>query len=419
MTLQKTSAPAAALLATLLLVALPLGACDASGTQAVEPPRELTVQEQAVAETGPDFGLRLFRTVNAEEQGNNVFLSPLSVSMALGMTLNGAEGATRTAMEETLALNGLSRDEINEAYRGLIDLLSGLDPQVQMKLANSIWHRGDFAVEQPFIDANREYFDAEVTGLDFADPQASETINGWVDEKTEGKIEKIVPDAIPAGTVMYLINAIYFQGDWRYQFHEEETEAAPFTLADGSEKTVELMKQTEPAFAHYGDETLEAVDLPYGDSLYAMTVLVPRGETSVESLAAGLDSERWQAVTSGLREGGKAGVVLPRFTLEYEKTLNDALKAMGMEEAFAPALSDFSGINREAGERLYISKVKHKSFVKVNEEGTEAAAVTSVSIGRTSERPPVVRADRPFLFVIRENHSSTILFVGKVADPTA
>jgi serpin B len=241
---------------------------------------------------------------------------------------------------------------------------------------------------------------------------------------TKGKIEEIVQPPIPPEMVMYLINAIYFKGDWTYQFDEKKTEEAPFTLADGSEKTVDMMHQTEPTFAHYGDETLEAVDLPYGDSLYTMTVLVPRrtpeGPASADSLAADLDAERWQAVTRGLRESErKAGVVLPRFELEYEKTLNDVLKAMGMEEAFLPEQSDFSGINASAGEDLYISKVKHKSFVKVNEEGTEAAAATSVGIGLTSTGPPVVRADRPFLFVIRENHSGTILFIGKVGDPPA
>ena len=422
------AAPRASVAASLLFCALgavlALPACDAGGPERADPPRELTTQEQAVSDAASrDFGLRLFRTVNAAEEGENVFLSPLSVSMALGMTLNGAEGATRTAMEETLALNGLSQKEINESYQSLIELLAGLDPKVQMRLANSIWYRDTFSVRSAFIDTNKMYFDAEVAGLDFSSPQAAETINGWVEEKTQGKIPKIVPARIPPEMVMYLINAIYFKGDWTYQFDEKKTEEAPFTLADGSEKTVDMMHRTEPTFAHYGDETLEAVDLPYGDSLYTMTVLVPRGTpegpASADSLAADLGAERWQAVTRGLRESErKAGVVLPRFELEYEKTLNDVLKAMGMEEAFLPEQSDFSGINASAGENLYISKVKHKSFVKVNEEGTEAAAATSVGIGVTSG-PPVVRADRPFLFVIRENHSGTILFIGKVGDPPA
>jgi serpin B len=423
------AAPRASVAASLLFcalgAALALPACDAGGPEPADPPRELTTQEQAVSDAASrDFGLRLFRTVNAAEEGENVFLSPLSVSMALGMTLNGAEGATRTAMEETLALNGLSQKEINGSYQSLIELLAGLDPKVQFSLANSIWYRDTFSVRSAFIDTNKMYFDAEVAGLDFSSPQAAETINGWVEEKTQGKIPKIVPARIPPEMVMYLINAIYFKGDWTYQFDEKKTEEAPFTLADGSEKTVDMMHQTEPTFAHYGDETLEAVDLPYGDSLYTMTVLVPRrtpeGPASADSLAADLDAERWQAVTRGLRESErKAGVVLPRFELEYEKTLNDVLKAMGMEEAFLPEQSDFSGINASAGEDLYISKVKHKSFVKVNEEGTEAAAATSVGIGLTSTGPPVVRADRPFLFVIRENHSGTILFIGKVGDPPA
>ena len=414
---------AASLLFCVLGAALALAACDAGGPERADPPRELTAQEQAVSDAASrDFGLRLFRTVNAADEGENVFLSPLSVSMALGMTLNGAEGATRTAMEETLALNGLSQKEINESYQSLIDLLTELDPKVQMRLANSIWHRNTFSVEQPFIDTNKEYFDAEVAALDFDSPQAPATINDWVAGATKGKIEEIVPARIPRNAMMYLINAVHFEGTWKYQFDESKTKKAPFTRTDSSETTVDMMRLEDTKLPYYRGEDVAAVDLPYGGGPFAMTVLVPtRRGPSADSLAAALDAERWKTLTDRLQENDKtelAWVELPRFTLEYEKRLNDVLRAMDMEEAFEEERSDFSGINEEMGKRLVITEVMHKTFVEVNEEGTEASAATSVAVGPTS-LPPHITADRPFLFVIRERHSGTILFVGKVGDPTA
>ena len=409
---------AAGMSCILVASAFALSGCDTAGSdEPAPPPRALTTQEQALVEaSSQDFGLRLFRTVSAEEgAGKNVFVSPLSVSMALGMTLNGAEDSTRAAMKEALAVGGLSQAEINASYRSLIDLLVGLDPKVRFQLANSIWYRQGFSVEPSFLDTNEEYFDAEVTALDFTSPQAIETINGWVKENTEGKIEKIL-ESIDPDHVMFLINAIYFQGDWRYQFDEEKTEEASFTLADGSEATVDMMEMTdfEEPLPYYRGDTFEAVDLPYGDSLYTMTVLVPHREESADSLARTLDAAQWQAITDGLRPARLSSVALPRFTLEYEKSLKEALRAMGMGVAFSEG-ADFGGIS---GAGLFVSDVKHKTFLEVDEEGTEAAAATSVGIKVTSA-PPSVRADRPFLLVIRENHSGTLLFIGKVADPTA
>ncbi len=409
--------PRALLLIASCFAAFALSACDAAEPEPAEPPRALTAPEKALVEANHRFGLKLFRAVSAEEPQENVFLSPLSVSMALGMTLNGAEGATRAEMEAALELAGLSQKEINAAYQSLIGLLGGLDLSVQFSLANSIWYREGFAVEQAFIDTNKEFFDAEVAALDFSSAEAPARINAWVKEKTNGKIEKIVEPPIHPLTMMYLINAIYFKGDWQYQFDREKTEEAPFTLPDGSEKAVPMMTLEEPTLAYYRDERVTAVDLPYGDSLYTMTILLPEGEAnSIEALAAGLDEARWSEITGGLHPQELAALEMPRFKLEYKKRLNDVLKAMGMNKAFDPDSSDFGGIN-PARKDLHISEVLHKTFVEVNEEGTEAAAVTSVSIGLTSVGPPVVRVDRPFVFAIRENHSGTILFIGQVADP--
>ncbi len=401
-----------------ILVCISLASCDGAGPGEVEPPRALTVQEQQLAEADNQFGLKLFRAVSETEPGENVFISPLSVSMALGMTLNGARGETRAAMEETLELSGLSQEEINTAYRSLIDLLRGLDPRVTFTIANSIWYRQNFDVRQAFIETSKEYFDAEVAALDFGSPEALDAINGWVSENTQGKIDRIVQD-IPPNVVMYLINAIYFKGTWQYQFDEEKTRQASFTRPDGSEVTVDMMTLEEPTLAYYRDEQVTAVELPYGDSLYAMTILLPNRDGNVDFLAAHPDADRWSEITSGLRSRELSALEMPRFTLEYKKELNDVLKALGMEIAFDKRRANFGGINETLARKLYIDEVMHKTFIEVDEAGTEAAAATSVSIGFTSVGPPTVRIDRPFVFVIREHHSGTILFIGKLTDPTA
>lgn len=374
--------------------------------------RALSTSEARLVDADNEFGLNLFRAVSEEEGDSNVFISPLSVSMALGMTLNGAEGDTYAAMQEALALSGLSEAEINESYRTLIDLLHGLDPEVVFEIANSIWHREGFAVEADFLDINRESFDSEVRELDFSDPAAPGVINGWVDEKTHGKIEKIV-DQIDPLTMMYLINAIYFKGMWTYEFDEEATQNRPFAAMDGSVDDVPMMEQ-EAELAYFESDALQVVDLPYGDSLYSMMVILPRQGGNLDEVVASLDQETWNDWTGRL-ESREVWLRLPRFQLEYEVDLNQVLSSLGMEVAFNPYEADFTAIN-PAGE-LYISKVKHKTFIDLDEEGTEAAAVTSVEVGVVSVDPnaPVpMFVDRPFVFAIREQHSGTILFVGKV-----
>jgi len=393
--------------------------CDwvgSEGTEESPSPRSLTATETQVVETDNRFGLQLLRsTVEAENEPKNVFLSPLSVSMALGMTLNGARGDTRDAMEATLEKQDLSPPEINDAYRGLIDLLEGLDPTVDVSLANSIWYRKGLPVRQAFIDTNRVHFDAEVAGLDFSDPSASERINGWVDDETRGNISTIVPSAIPPEIVMYLINATHFKGQWRTQFDPAKTEEEPFHRADGSTVSVPMMERTEGVRQPYYDtEDFAAVDLAYGDSLYSMTVLLPHEDTSVQQVVDRLDADTWERVTRQMTPTKLGRLALPKFTLRYEKQLNDVLTDLGMGIAF----SDRANFRDIADTSLAISEVRHKTFLEVDEEGTEASAATSVAIGVTAASSSFV-ADRPFVVAIRESHSGTILFIGVVVNPAA
>ena len=407
---------------TLALAALVVrcGQDPISGPQEITGlPRQLDAGETALVQADNAFGLKLFREIHAQENGENVFIAPLSVGMALGMAYNGADGSTKEAMQRTLELQGLALTQVNESYRSLIDLLRGLDPAVEFRIANSIWYDQAYTFEQDFLQVNRDYFDAEVAGLDFADPSAAQTINAWVDRNTNGRIKEIVDSPISPELVMFLINAIYFKGDWTNPFDEELTREGPFTLADGSARQVEMMSYAKPdtVLAYLdGDAGVQVLDMKYGGKAYSMTIVMPQQPADIDALVQGLDPETWERWIDGLAEM-QAQVTMPKFTLEYDIELNEALKALGMEVAFDPFNADFTRIY-SGGERIYISKVKHKTFVDVNEKGTEAAAVTSVEIGITS-MPPMIIVDRPFLFAIREKFSGTILFLGVIVDPSA
>ncbi len=369
--------------------------------------RDLSASEKSSVASTNTFGFELLEALQAEDPEGNLFISPLSVSLALGMTMNGAEGQTFDQMAEVLGHHGLSEKEINEAYRSLIDLLENLDPKVVFEIANSIWYREGLAVEPDFLDVNETYFDAEVADMDFSSPTAPDVINDWVDEKTRGKIQEVI-DEIPPDVVMYLINAIYFKGTWTYTFEKDRTTSAIFENADGSESNIQLM-MLEGTTAAYAGEGYRAVDLPYGDSLYSMTVILPDQDVEVNDVVEKLDDSEWQTLTEGLHHQDMT-VQLPRFKLEYKVSLKDVLIALGMDVAFSNA-ADFSRI-RASGD-LRIDDVIHKTFVEVDEEGTEAAAVTVVIIVETSVKEPF-RVDRPFVFAIRERHTGSILFIGKV-----
>lgn len=377
--------------------------------------RDLTPSEILLKESSNEFGLTLFQKIAATETDQNLFISPLSVSLALGMTVNGAAGTTLSAMHTTLGFGDLTRQEINQSYRSLMALLTGIDSKVIFEIANSIWCREGFAVQDSFININEYYFDALVRSLDFSRSDAADIINAWVRENTKNKIEKIVDAPIPADLVMFLINAIYFKGSWTYEFDPARTETAPFYQT--SERTSDCRLMTYRCkLPYFSTDQFQAVNLPYGDGAFRMIVILPAYDHDIDEFIAGLDYATWNAWLDQL-EPTEINLYLPKFKLEYENELKDHLSALGMAVAFDPNAADFTGINPLV--QLYISKVKHKTFVDVNEEGTEAAAVTSVEIALTSVdgSGPTMRVDRPFVFAIHEINSGTILFMGKIEKP--
>jgi serpin B len=403
----------------LLIIALFLCNCSKDLSPINDNPkkqiRALTQNETQLVESGKKFGLKLFKNIVEEQPDSNIFISPLSVSMALGMTLNGADGETYTAMQQTLEFDGLTNQQINEAYQSLIDLLINLDEKVLFEIANSIWYRNTFNVKQDFLKTNQKYFDAEISALDFNDPASVDIINNWVNEKTNKKIKEII-DNIDPNEIMFLINAIYFKGTWQYEFDKENTEDDVFNLTGSGTVDCKMMK-IRGRFDYYEDDDVQIIDLPYGDGDFSMTIFLPKPGMDINEFAANLDESRWQNYLTYLKSDSGT-LELPKFKLEYKLKMNDVLKALGMSIAFDPQQADFTRMNPYGG--IWINRVLHKTFVQVDEEGTEAAAVTVVAIFIKSiggDEEFYMTVNRPFLFVIREHHSETILFIGKMIQP--
>jgi len=370
-----------------------------------------------VVTANTQFGFNLFDDIRETEPNKNIFISPFSVSVALAMTLNGASGETEQTMTNTLHLQGLDPEPINTGYAGLRQALQTSDPKVTLALANSLWARQDVPFKQDFLQRNTQFFGAEVSTLDFTDPNTLKTINQWVSTNTNGKIPEIL-DEINPDAVLFLINAIYFKGAWQTEFDPSHTRDGTFYLATGDEKQVPMMTRTGdyPYYANY-EENFQAINLPYGDGRISMYVFLPYGESDLNTFLDNLNAESWENWMSQFHKE-EVSLVMPKFKLEYEKMLNAPLKSLGMGIAFAPGLADFSRMAdlEVLGQNLYIGDVRHKAIVEVNEEGTEAAAVTSVEM-RVESAPPAFIADRPFFFAIRDNETKTVLFMGTVVDP--
>ena len=358
-----------------------------------------------------------------QEDGENVFISPLSVSLALAMVYNGAAGETQKAMAETLDLTGMSLEEVNGGYADLQEKLLSSDPEVELAIANSMWAREGREFYDDFMERNRRFYDAEVDTLDFRDPQSVVIINDWVNTKTKGKIPELL-DQISPNVALILINATYFKGTWKQEFDPSATQNRPFYLLNGSEKQVPMMSQLG-AHAYIKEGNFAAVRLPYGSDRVCMYIFLPDRDSSIQEFLEYLNSTNWENWMTALeneierapyREGVE--IWLPRFRLEYKVELNDVLSALGMGVAFGSG-ADFSKMGPPPG--LWIDEAIHKTFVEVNEEGTEAAAVTGIimpdSSGWEPPTPFVFMVDRPFLIAIRDDVTGAVLFMGVIVEP--
>lgn len=382
-------------------------------SQEVDPVFDYNLKSAKVIETNNNFGLELLKIVFENENKPNIMISPASVSIALGMTYNGAESSTMDAFEQVLNYEGLTRDEVNKITKELINVLLTNTKGNLLEIANSIWYNEEFPVKQDFIDLNSNYYEAQVKELDFGKSSALKTINDWVSNSTHNKIEKIL-DNIDPSTMMILINAIYFNCVWEVEFDPDETYDAPFYTESGTKfGTVEMMK-LESTFNVAWADNFRGLELPYKGNKFSMFLFLPDEGSTVSDLVEELDGETWKEWQSLFTEVKDYDIEMPRFEFEFARSLKEDLKAMGLDEAFTDQ-ADFSGISDID---LLISNVIHKTFIKVNEQGTEAAAVTAITMDVTSAGPgSILRFDRPFLFAITENTSKAIIFAGKVSEP--
>ena len=403
--------------AVVALVVACLSAPTAAETPAPEEAKKLSVANN-------EFGFDLLKHLHKD--GDNTFLSPTSIGMALQMTSRGARGDTLKQMNETMHVGDL---EVGDANRKLLDALSGRD-DVKLNVANAIW------ADPAKLNLNKEFaaevsrqFDAEIDAISFSDPKTKDVINDWISDKTEKKIPEMLKELDPA-VVALLANAIYFKGDWTYKFDKEKTTKADFTRADGSTQPVQMMKSDRLKLRYTETDDVQIVALPYGPAAeegepgsqpkVSMWLVVPKEGKSLNDVVGTLNSETfqgWQKKASPI----KGTVELPRFKMKYRKELQNDLPKLGMVDAFDGNKADFTGFETSPAKpgRLFISKVIHEAIIEVNEEGTVAAAATVVEMERTSAQPRTfkVRCDRPFMLAIADDHTGSIMFVGTVYQP--
>jgi len=361
-----------------------------------------------------EFCFDIFSKLNEEDYNKNIFISPLSISTVLSMTVQGAGTTTKDGMLKALKYDGMDLDKINESYRYILDYLSKTDKTIELEINNSIWIREGKQIKKDFIDINKDVYNAYVTELDFSSPNAADRINKWISDSTKKKITDIIDSPIPENTAMFLINAIYFKGDWAEKFKKQDTFTAKFQSGNGQTKEVMMMERKDTI--EYGaKEDFKVVRLPYGKGTTSMYCVLPAKDVSINDFIKTLDVNKWEEIKNSISKAENVTLNIPRFKIAYgTKELRDCLIAMGMEEAFTER-ADFSGISEGL---LFIDSVIHKAIIEVNEDGSTAAGSTVVRMidGVAIGEPLSFIADRPFLFFITEDVTGTILFMGKLYD---
>jgi serpin B len=380
-------------------------------SNSVTPNTKLKAISGTFSDQTSDFAFDFLKKHNAEENADkNYFVSPLSLHIAMGMLLNGADGKTKEEIQTGLRVSS-DLTTTNGIYKDLIENLPSSDPNVTNTIANSVWYRNTFSVEKTFLDVLKTSFNATASAEDFNNMATIGKINTWASDNTNGKIKKVL-DKIEPAHVMFLMNALYFKGDWKIPFDTKNTHDDSFAGTTGT-KTIKMMSMTESI--KYTQRTdYQAIELAYGDGNYVMTILLPNQTSSVKNIINSLSGTEWKNLNAALQQQ-KVIVGLPKFTLEYETNLNNVLSNMGMKTMFSDA-ADLSKISPPAG-KLKVSFVKQSTFVAIDEKGTEAAAVTNIGISVTSVPfYPEFICNRPFLFIISEKQSNTILFAGKIVN---
>lgn len=399
------------------MMIISISSCEKSETEDLPgDPVNISMQayQKEVIISANKFAFDLFKPVVTDAKGTeNIMISPFSITSALSMTLNGADGDTFDAMKKALGFDNKTLQQINETYLKLMTELVPVDKRVILEIANSVWVEKRLQVKEAFITALETWYKAEAKNIDVTDPYAVDMVNDWITEKTHDKITDML-DNLDPDLAMLLINAVYFNGKWRYQFDKNDTSDEPFYVNPSSPKNLPMMHQKENLNVVNTDNAT-IVELPYGQGNFTMVVVLPDENITTGEMADALTPELWDDWTGRLENNThEVDLSLPRFKYEYKRLLNDDLINLGMGIAFTTS-ADFSNISDQ---NLMISRVLHQTFIETNEEGTEAAAATVVEMVLTSMPVTLtVNINRPFLYFIREISTGTILFMGKVDDP--
>lgn len=383
---------------------------DMKSQRAVSAVRQLSAANNS-------FGFDLFGRLTASEAQKNVFISPLSLATALQMCYTGAAGATGEALAKALQLQDYTSDELHQSILALREQLAQSQQNgVELTIANALWTRQGIEFKPAFLETNHQCFDAKIGALSFGAPGAVDAINHWVNTSTKGKIPRLV-DQLSPELAMILVNAIYFKGEWQEKFDPAKTKDRTFYSTNGGKLKTAMMNRSD-RFYYYENDKLQAVRLPYRNGRTNFYLILPRSRDGLNDLLTTLDQESWAGWTRALRSR-EGSVIFPKFKLGYDGELSNSLKAMGMAPAFDRNRADFSGMRDQRD--VYISWVKHKAVVEVNEEGTEASAATGIGIGITSviepQKPFELLADHPFFFAIADDRAGAILFMGVFRAP--
>lgn len=395
-----------------LLVAIVYSSCDNSGEPIENIDYKLeTHNAKAIVKENNKFAFDFFKEIANSETKDNFMVSPVSLSLALGMVYNGADGETKTAFDEVLNYS-TPLLEVNQFNKDLINKLSSSSDGSVMEIANSIWIEESFFVKDEFINLNKDYYSAKVQNLDFGNSASVDIINDWVSNKTHDKIPKII-DQISPSEVLFLINALYFNANWKYKFDEEDTQNAPFYKNEIETVQSKMMNMTENV-EYFKNDLFSSIILPYQEDKFSMVILLPNEQKSTNDIISNLNAESW---TTWLENyyATEIKITIPKFKLEYKNQLNDELEIMGLGVAFT-GNANFSKISDIP---LQISYVLQKTFIDVNEKGTEAAAVTVVGVFVNSigSQFKLFNVNKPFVYVIKENITGSICFIGRVGEP--
>ncbi|WP_075343338.1 serpin family protein [Tenacibaculum agarivorans] len=398
----------------LILMAIYIFISCSENTDSNEDPKnpfsDVTKGKEMV-EANNKFALQFIEEAfKTEESNKNIMLSPVSLSLALGMTYNGAETSTKEAFEKTLCYEGLERSQINDVNKNIIDYISSSTQGSIFEVGNSIWANTKYTIKEEFIALNKDFYSAEVDNLDFTNPASVDVINNWVSQKTYGKIPTIL-DKVNGNALLYLINALYFKADWKTSFNKDHTKDAVFYSPEG-EKQVKMMKKTDEVL-YTKNSIFSSIQLPYKEEKYMMTIFLPEENKTVDDVLNYFKTKKLTEYLTNYKEE-EVDISIPKFKFAFEKKLNQTLQNLGLGIAFT-AEADFSGMTDK---KVKITLIKQKTFIDVNEEGTEAAAVTVIGIETTAIKDNIsFTANKPFVFFITEKETNSICFAGRISTP--